>query len=297
MLAALTFDNFVSFFILGLSNGGIFALSALGLVVVYRATGVLNLAQGAIGAVGALTASQEFAVKGRNEYVGYVVALLIGIVLSLLYGVLYAPRLAHRDPVVKAIGTLGFALALLGFCGWRWTARIMSLRLPTDTTTFGIAGTQVSLTRLLVIAASLVVTVAVSLLLVRTRVGLNMRALANDRELASMIGVQINKAEVAAWLISGVMAGVTGLLFGAVVQLEPASLTFLVVPAIAAALVGQLKSLWWTLAGAMVIGVIQSQLNNFDSVKNYKVLTELIVGAGILLFVNRNRIVSFKPET
>jgi branched-chain amino acid transport system permease protein len=297
MLAALTFDNFVSFFILGLSNGGIFALSALGLVVVYRATGVLNLAQGAIGAVGALTASQEFAVKGRNEYVGYLVALLIGIVLSLLYGVLYAPRLAHRDPVVKAIGTLGFALALLGFCGWRWTARIMSLRLPTDTTTFGIAGTQVSLTRLLVIAASLVVTVAVSLLLVRTRVGLNMRALANDRELASMIGVQINKAEVAAWLISGVMAGVTGLLFGAVVQLEPASLTFLVVPAIAAALVGQLKSLWWTLAGAMVIGVIQSQLNNFDSVKNYKVLTELIVGAGILLFVNRNRIVSFKPET
>jgi branched-chain amino acid transport system permease protein len=297
MISTITFDNLLTFLISGLTTGGIFALSALGLVVVYRATGVLNFAQGAIGAVGALTASQEFVEKGRNEYLGYLVAVLIGVALSLGYGLLFAPRLAHRDPVVKAIGTLGFALALLGFCGWRWTARIMSLDLPTDTTKFEISGVQVTLTRVLVIVLSVVVTIAVTALLQRTRTGLNMRALANDRELASMVGVNVTRAETVAWLISGVLASVTGLLFASVVQLEAASLTFLVIPAIAAALIGQLRSLWWTLAGAMIIGVVESELTNFDSVKGYKVLTELIIGASVVLFAHRSRSVSFEPET
>ncbi len=297
MLASLSFDNLLNFFISGLSTGGIFALSALGLVVVYRATGVLNLAQGAVGAVGALAASQEFVDKGRSQYLGYLAALVIGVVLSLAYGLLYAPRLAHRDPAVKAIGTLGFALALLGLCGWRWTARIMSLDLPTDTTKFSISGVQVTLTRVLVIVLSVVVTIAITALLQRTRVGLNMRALANDRELASVIGVNVSRAEMVAWLISGVLASITGLLFASVVQLEAGALTFLVIPAIAAALVGQMSSLWWTLAGAMIIGQAESQLTNFDSLKNYKVLVELMVGAGVVLFVHRARSVSFQPET
>jgi branched-chain amino acid transport system permease protein len=297
MISTLTFDNLLSFFISGLTTGGIFALSALGLVVVYRATGVLNFAQGAIGAVGALTASQEFIEKGRNEYLGYAVAILIGVLLSLGYGWLYAPRLSHRDPVVKAIGTLGFALALLGLCGWRWTARIMSLDLPTDSVKFHIGGVQVTLTRVLVVVLAVAVTIAVTALLQRTRTGLNMRALANDRDLASMVGVNVTRAETVAWAISGVLASVTGLLFASVVQLEAASLTFLVIPAIAAALVGQLRSLWWTLLGAMVIGVIESELTNFGSVKSYKVLTELLVGAGVVLFVHRSRTVSFQPET
>lgn len=293
----MTFDNLFSFFVTGLSSGGIFALSALGLVVVYRATGVLNFAQGAVGAVSALTASQEFLEKGRNQYLGYFVAVVIGMTLSLLYGRLYAPRLSHRDPVVKAIGTLGFALTLLGFCGWRWTARIMSLDLPTDKTRFSINGVQITMTRLVVVVLAIAVTVAVTLLLNRTRTGLNMRALANDRELAGMVGVGVERAETVAWLISGFLASVTGVLFAATVQLEAASLTFLVIPAIAAALVGRLKSLWWTLGGAMLIGVIESELTNFDSLQSYKVLTELIVGAGVVLFAHRVRTVSFQPET
>jgi branched-chain amino acid transport system permease protein len=297
MIFAITFDNVLSFFISGLTTGGIYALSALGLVVVYRATGVLNLAQGAVGAVCALTVSQEFIEKGRNQYVGYVAAVVIGVFLSLVYGRLYAPRLAHRDPVVKAIGTLGFALALLGFCGWRWTARIMSLDLPTDSTTFDISGVQVTLTRVLVMVLSVVVTVAVTLLLNRTRTGLNMRALANERELSSLIGVNVNRAETVAWAMSGVLASVTGVLFASVVQLDAASLTFIVVPAIAAALVGQLASLWWTLGGAMIIGVVESELTNFSAVSDYKVLTQLIIGGGVLLLLHRTRVVSFQPET
>lgn len=292
--AELSVDNLLTFLVTGLTLGGIYSLSALGLVVVFRATGVLNFAQGAIGAIAALTLANEFIGKDRNEYVGYAVALVIAVGLSLFYGLVIAPRLAHRDPVVRAMGALGFALCILGFAGWRWTARVQKLKLPTDSTRFRIFDVNVTLTRALVVILAVLVTVGITIFLNRTRVGLAMRALANDREIASMIGVDVRRAEVTAWLIGGVIAGVSGVLFGATKQLDAASLTFLVIPAIAAAVVGRLHSLWWTLAGGMLIGVIESELTNFRSISPYKDLTQLIVGVGVILLLQRSSSVSFE---
>ena len=114
------------------------------------------------------------------------------------------------------------------------------------------------------IVLALVVTVAITAFLNKTRVGLSMRSLANDRELSSMIGVDVRRAETVAWLLGGVIAGLSGILFGATKQLDAASLTFLVIPAVAAAVVGQLKSLWWTFGGAMLIGVIEAELSELS---------------------------------
>ena len=290
---AVDVTNLQTFLVTGLALGGIYALSALGLVVVYRATGVLNFAQGAIGAVAALTLANEFLEKNRPDALGYVAALVIAIGLSLFYGLVLSPKLAHRDQVVRAIGALGYALFLLGFAGWRWTARVQKLDLPTDDVSFKIGEVTVTLTRLLVVLLALAVTIGITLFLNRTRVGLSMRSLADDRELSSMIGVDVPRAETVAWLIGGALAGVSGILFGATQQLDAASLTFLVIPAIAAALVGLLRSLWWTFAGAMLIGVIEAELTNIRAVTPYKALTQLVVGAGVILLLQRKRIADF----
>jgi branched-chain amino acid transport system permease protein len=293
MFAVITAKNLLAFLITGLTVGGIYSLSALGLVVVHRATGVINFAQGAIGAIAALTYSQEFVDKDRSIWAGWAVSMALAIGLSLFYGRVMAPRLAHRDAVVKAIGALGFALFILGFCGWRWTARVMSLELPTDDKRFRIFDVNVTLTKVLVIALAVAVTAALGLYLSKTRMGLNMRSLADDRELSSMIGVNVLRAETMAWLIAGVLAGESGILFANVVRLDAISLTFLVIPAIAAALVGQLRSLVGTLCGGMLIGIIESELTNFQLISPYKNLTELVVGAGVVLFISRGRSISF----
>ena len=130
MIAAITGTNLLTFLITGLTVGGIYALSALGLVVVYRATGVLNFAQGAVGAIAALTLANEFIGKGRPEALGYIAALALAIALSLFYGLVISPRLSRRDPIVRAMGALGYGLFILGFCGWRWTARDPEARPP-----------------------------------------------------------------------------------------------------------------------------------------------------------------------
>src|SRR5262245_3667298 len=108
------------FLVLGLALGGVFAMSGVGLVVLYRATGVLNLAYGAVGAVGALIAWSMIDASVGPEWLAYVTCIAFGGVATLLYGVAFGPPFAPRDPLVKATATLGFLLILLGVMQQMW---------------------------------------------------------------------------------------------------------------------------------------------------------------------------------
>src|SRR6187397_2516453 len=107
-------ESIKPYLVLGLALGGVFAMSGVGLVVLYRATGVLNLAYGAIGAIGALITWSLLDRTGIPEAPAHLVCVLFGGVATLVYGILFGPPFAGRDPLVKAVATLGFLLILLG---------------------------------------------------------------------------------------------------------------------------------------------------------------------------------------
>src|SRR6185503_17985897 len=109
-----TWTDVEQFLVTGLSLGGVYALSGVGMVVLYRATGVLNLAFGAIGAMGALIAWSMINDYGIASGWAYAACVLFGGVLTLAYGMSFGRLLAGRDPLVKAAATLGLALLLLG---------------------------------------------------------------------------------------------------------------------------------------------------------------------------------------
>src|SRR5580765_8716145 len=96
-----SFDDLKPFIVLGLALGGVFAMSGVGLVVLYRATGVLNLAYGAIGATGAFIA-WAIIDHGFNQWVAFLACILFGGLATLLYGVPFGPPFAARDPLIKA---------------------------------------------------------------------------------------------------------------------------------------------------------------------------------------------------
>ena len=118
------------FIVIGLAFGGVYALSGVGLVVLYRATGVLNLAFGAIGAAGALIAYYLLNHTGCPEWLAFTVCVAFGGVVNLLYGMVFGPAFARRDPLVKMMGTLGLALILLGDHGVAGAGRRRVRALP-----------------------------------------------------------------------------------------------------------------------------------------------------------------------
>lgn len=283
------------FLVTGLAVGAIYALSGVGLVVLYRSTGVLNIAYGAIGALGAMVAWQLEQWK-YPEVLAWVTALALATVLSLAYGWVVAPRMSYREPVVKAVATLGYALMILGVANYCWVEAPRRLYLFTDRMGFELLGVHITGTRALVFLAALATTFGIALFLRHTRIGLLMRALADKRELSSILGVPVRRVETWAWLISGLLAGFTGLMFGDLVRPNPGALTFIVIPAIAAAIVGRLQSLPMTLAGGLLIGVVESMTTLIRPVAPYRTAAPFIVAAILLLWLQRKRRLTFSGQ-
>jgi branched-chain amino acid transport system permease protein len=283
------------FIVSGLAVGSLYALGGIGLVVLYRATGVLNLAAGAIG-MAAVMASWQLVEWGLYPPLAWLCGLAVALVLALVYGRGVAPRMAWREPVVKAVASLGFALILLGAVSFLFSDDPRKFELPTDKAFVMILGLRVTVTRLIVVVAAILLVAAISLALNRTRIGLQMRALANNRRLSSLIGIPITRVETLAWAISGLLCGFTGLMFGDLVRLEPAVITFLVIPCTAAAICGRLQSLPDVLIGGLTMGVIESLLTLSDTFKSVRPMAPFVIAALVLLAMNRGRRLTFAGE-
>jgi branched-chain amino acid transport system permease protein len=139
------------------------------------------------------------------------------------------------------------------------------------------------------LGAGVVLTIGTGAFLRYTKLGTAMRAMANDREITATLGVPVRRVEAAAWFGCGVLAGFAGLLLADLVQLEPATLTFLVISSLAAALIGQLRSITVTFIAAIVIGVVHDLLTPFTALTNYRDMTPFVLAAIALLWVSRHR--------
>ena len=288
-----TWETFKPFIVTGLALGGVYALSGVGMVVLYRTTGVLNLAFGAIGAFGALVAWELINKHGWSEWPAFAVCVLIGGVITLAYGVLFGPPLAGRDPLVKAVATLGLTLILLGAMSWIWSDQARSLILPTSEHHFEVAKVAVTYTQLIGLLFGIVVTFGTAAFLRWTKLGTAMRALAADREISATLGIPVRRVEAQAWLVSGLLAGAAGLLLSNLVGLDAVSLTFLVISSLAAALIARLRSLVVTFVAAMVVGLVNALLTPILSISEYRGMTPVVLAIAALLVLSRRRVITF----
>ncbi len=278
--------DFTPFLISGLATAATYVLSAVGIVVLYRASGVVNFGQGALGAMAAFV-SWSIVEHGGPEPLAWCSGVFVSVALAFFYGRVLAPRLAFGDPVMRAVATLSFALILLGFMGYVWGELPRRLRLPTDTLGFELIGVRVTATRAVAFALAVLATVAVMVFLARSRLGLQMRALASSRELSALLGVRVLRADGYAWVISGVLAGVSGILLADLQRLSGQTLTFAVIPAIAAAVIGRFSSLPATVAGGVVIGVCEALLTPVPVIGPFRTAVPFIFAVAALLWMQR----------
>ena len=293
-----SWQDFQPFIVSGLALGGVYALSGVGLVVLYRATGVLNLAFGALGAMGALI-TWSLIQAGVPGWISWLACVAFAAAVTLGYGIIFGPALARRDPLVKAVATIGLTLILYGLADLLWTTsggQARSITLPTDNSGFMVGQVQVTWTQVIALAAGVVLTVGTGAFLRYTKLGTAMRAMANDREITATLGVPVRRVEAAAWLGCGVLAGVAGLLLADLVALDATTLTFLVISSLAAVLIARLRSITVTFVAAIVIGLLHDLLTPITSLTNYRDMTPFVLAAVALLVLSRHQVMSQSRE-
>ena len=287
------------FLVTGLALGGVYALSGVGMIVLFRTTGVLNLSFGAVGAFGALISWQLINHSGMNQWLAYLVCVLFGGVITLAYGMVFGRALAGRDALVKTTATLGLTLILLGAMDLLWTSNggaSRSISLPTDNHGFMVGQIQVTTTDVIALAVGIAITVFTTLFLRYSKLGTAMRAMANDREITATLGVPVRRVEASAWFGCGIIAGLSGILLADLVALDATTLTFLVISSLAAALIARLSSIWITFVAAIVIGVVDAAVTPITSLTNYRDMTPFVLAAVALLFLNRKRTLSLARQ-
>jgi branched-chain amino acid transport system permease protein len=294
-----SWSDFQPFIVSGLALGGIYALSGVGLVVLYRATGVLNLAFGAVGAMGAFIA-YSIIQAGAPGWVGWIACILFAGVVTLGYGLVFGPALAGRGPLVQAVSTLGLALVLFGAIDLLWSTsagQSRSISFPTDNGGFMVGQVQVDWTSVIALGAGVVITAGTHAFLRYSKLGTAMRAMANDREITATFGVPVRRVEASAWFGCGLLSGIAGILLADLAALDDTTLVFtVVISALAAALIAQLRSIWVTFAAAIVIGLVHDLITPITQITDYQDMTPFVLAAIALLVMSRGQVMSRSRE-
>lgn len=267
----LTGDQFEGLVIAGLSQGSMYGLIALGYSMVYGVLGFINFAHGEVFMVGAMTGmitSNKLAEAGAWES-NFVPSLLFIVVLAILVSTFTAvvmERVAYRPlrgaprliPLITSIGISFFiqnvSVVLLG-PGAKSYPDLPSWWTETQSIWF----LDVQRTRLLVVLVAGVSMAVLWYLVERTKTGKAMRAVAEDKEIASLMGINVNRIIVTTFAIGGAMAGVAGILWGVMFRSVVATTGFLPgIKAFSAAVVGGIGNLGGAMAGGISLGSAES---------------------------------------
>lgn len=267
----LTGDQFKGLIVSGLSQGSMYGLIALGYSMVYGVLGFINFAHGEVFMVGAMTgfiASDKFQANGMWES-NFLLCLALIIVMAIFFSTFTAvvmERVAYRPlrssprliPLITSIGVSffiqNFVLGLFGPATKSYPRLPEWLSKQRSIFTFEIAGT-----RLLVLAVAAVSMTALWYFVERTKTGKAMRAVAEDKEIAALMGIDVNRTIVTTFAVGGAMAGVGGILWGLMFRSVTHMTGFLPgVKAFTAAVVGGIGNLGGAMAGGISLGSAES---------------------------------------
>jgi ABC-type branched-subunit amino acid transport system permease subunit len=273
-------SEFLTALVSGLVAASFYTTYGLGLAVVYRTTGVLNFAYGAVGSVSGYVAYSLL--QHRVPYgFAVVLAILTGIVLSLLIQVVLLSQLPTRSAEAAGIATLGVTLLIEGLLLLIYGGNALSLPpLLKSRTLFVIGSYQVQTLTLIDIAVAVVASLGLGAFLYRSRAGLRIRAMSEGSQTASMFGINPGSARAMVWATAGALASVTAILVTPTYYLTPGFMTTYLVAAFVVVVVGGFERLLGVVVGALIFGVLESLFSTYVTGK----LTNTI-SFGIILIV------------
>jgi ABC-type branched-subunit amino acid transport system ATPase component/ABC-type branched-subunit amino acid transport system permease subunit len=277
----------------GFIEGLTYGMVALGLVLIYKASGVINFAQGQLGAFGALLMTIINFNYGVPIWVGMPLAIACGAALGGVTELLVVRRLFHQPRLLLFVATLGVSqlITYLAFQlpepknqGALYYPELISFDKPWSVGPIDIRGDQLSV--LIVVP---IVCAILAYLLTRTKFGLSVRAAADNSSAASLAGISVKKVSTQVWVLAGVLSSISAILFGPLSS-EQASAAgnsigpSLLLKALAAGMVGRMQSFPLALAGGIGIGVVETIIKlNSDSTGSEYVFVFILLLALVMV--------------
>ena len=259
-------DALLSYTIVGLVTGCIYALTATGLVVTYTTSGIFNFAHGAIGMMAAFSYWQLTVPWGWPAWVALPAVLFVAAPLfgGLVERVLIRPlRGAAAD--LSIVITLGLLLFLLGVANVAWKPTEPRVLPPflSGVEPVTIGSLTVTMNQVLIVVVAVLVALGLKVLFSQTRIGIAMRGVVDDPDLAAMAGASPARVQQLSWAVGSALAALAGILLAPLVTLNIITLTLLVINGYAAALFGRLKSLPRTAVGGIALGLVVSYAKGY----------------------------------
>jgi branched-chain amino acid transport system permease protein len=283
---------FAAYTIIGLSLGGVLSLAALGIVLIYRTTGVLNFAHGSMGMFSTFVAWQFFygwAHPGWPAWLQTATAVLAAIVFAALLGLFLELAIFRwvrtRPPVVKAVITIGVLLALQSAASliWKNNGYHLPIYIAPQSWSWTVADVPISANAILIVVVSLGLAVGLAAFLRYTSFGRAMRAVSDSPVSSSLWGVPVGKVGAVSWMLGSVIAAVAGILITPSINFDTTSLTLLIIDALAAALIGGMTSLPLTVVGGFVLGLLETYPTIWIQSIGFPRLVALLVILAVLI--------------
>jgi branched-chain amino acid transport system permease protein len=242
--------------IAGLFTGVMYALVAIGFVLIYKTSGVLNFAQGAMVLFAALT-FVSLHERGLPFWFAFAITLLAMIAIGILIEALILRPLVNQPPITLFMATLGLSYVIEGGAQLAWGTQVHGLSLGIEDTPLPLDFILISRFDLFcaVVAGMLVATLAI--LFRFTRVGLGFRAAAEDQYAALNTGLRLPRIWATVWAIAGFVALITGLLWGARTGVQ-FSLSLVVLKSLPVLVLGGFDSIAGVIVGGLLIGLIET---------------------------------------
>jgi sulfate-transporting ATPase len=256
----------VTFALLGLGLGAMYSLASQGLVLIYRGSGVLNFAQGAIGMVGAYIGWEISVQNGLPFALALVAGVAASAALGALTHLLVMRQLRRASPLVRIVATLGVLVTLQAAVVVHFgsTVKFVPSSLPTTSIYLG-GGVRVPADRLILLLIAAVLTAGLWALYRYTRFGIGTAAVAENQRAAASLGWSPDVIATVNWSLGSALAGLAAILITPIVTLQVTVLTNLVLAALAAALVASFESFPIAFAASVAIGIIETELTRYTT--------------------------------